>query len=158
MPVRASTLPKTYSSAIDWWVAVLLILAPVVSAIAGVYAVGVGQADAAILLFLTGAITAAFTAVVVFPCRYTLLGDSLTIRSGIFVYRLNWDEVLSAEKSSSWASGPALSLCRVALKTNRKTYLISPKNRDAFLEDVTALLRPSASDPSDSSGNTAASN
>jgi Bacterial PH domain len=142
MPSHELTFPKTYPTAIDLWVAVMLVLSPLVAALAGIYAWSIGQADSAIILFLTGAGAAALNWLLLLPCRYTLTEDSLTIRSGILIYRVNWDDVVSVEKSSSWRSGPALSLCRVAVATKRKTYLISPKNRDEFIGDVTRILNP----------------
>jgi hypothetical protein len=70
------------------------------------------------------------------PCRYTILDDSLSIRCGIVFYQIPLDEIESVEPSGSWLSAPALSLRRVKVRSKRRTILISPASREAFIEDL----------------------
>lgn len=138
---------KVYVSAVDLWIATVLVLGPIVSAASGIYLWTLGRADSAMLLFLVGAAAAAITAILVVPCRYTLTEDSLAIRCGILISRVNWDDVTSVAPSRSLASGPALSLRRVALVVHKtkpggspsnrtRTIVISPRDREEFIRDV----------------------
>lgn len=144
-----TSLPKVYASAIDWWIAVLLMLGPIVAAIAGVYAWTQGQADSAMILFLVGAATAAVSLALALPCRYTITEDDLAIRCGILLWHVDWENVVSAELTRTLLSGPALSLKRVAIVVRKnpsgsrerlKTIVISPQDREAFLADIQPLI------------------
>lgn len=135
MPEHSST-KLVYDSAVDWWVATLLMLAPLTSVVAGVFALMHNQFDAAMILFLCGAFTIVVTILVTLPCRYTLLDDTLNIRCGILCYSIPLDKIENVKQSSSWLSGPALSLRRVCVTAGGKHYLVSPKNRDGFIEEL----------------------
>lgn len=128
---------KRYESAVDLWLIVLLLLAPVVATGLAVYLVIDGRPGEASPLFLAAAVAIIVPAAFIVPCRYTLLNDTLSVRSGLICYQIPLSEIVSVEKSRSLRSGPALSLRRVAVHTQRRTILISPKDRDGFIQDVT---------------------
>ncbi|TWU51026.1 hypothetical protein Poly51_43200 [Rubripirellula tenax] len=128
--------PTVYESAVDWWVGLLLILAPLMSAAIGVYAWWNGQPGDAMTLFIAGAVSSLVTAAFTVPCRYTVLDDAVSIRCGLICYQVPLSEIVSVERTASLKSGPSLSLKRVAIKTAKRTIIISPKDRDAFIADV----------------------
>ncbi|WP_165440511.1 PH domain-containing protein [Rubripirellula amarantea] len=128
---------RVYDSAIDAWVAALLIISPLSSVIIGVYLFLQGQSDDASIMFAAGAFTTMVIVACTLPCRYTLLEDAISIRCGIILfYQVAYTDIESADLSSSWLSGPALSLKRIAIKTKRRTIIVSPKDREQFLSEL----------------------
>jgi membrane protein YdbS with pleckstrin-like domain len=134
--VKKTIRPTVYDSAIDLWVAALILLSPLASAVIGVYLLIQGQADGAMYLFLVGAGSLILTVAFTHPCRYTILEDSLSIRCGILFYQIPLSEIESVEPSGSWLSAPALSLRRVKIRSARRTILVSPRAREEFIEEL----------------------
>ena len=132
--------PEVYESAIDLWVAVLLFIAPTVATVVGIYLFLDGLPAEAAAMFVTAAVTLLITAGLTLPCRYTLLKDSLSIRCGLICYQIALREIREVAPSASLKSGPALSLRRVAVKTEKRQYLLSPKNRDQFIERLNEVI------------------
>ncbi|TWU57204.1 PH domain-containing protein [Rubripirellula reticaptiva] len=130
------TRPAVYESAIDWWVGLLLVMAPLISGVLGVYAWWMGQPGDAAVLFVAGAFVTAITAAFTVPCRYTILDDAVSIRCGLICYQVPLSDIVSVERTASLKSGPSLSLKRVAIKTSKKTIIVSPKDQDAFIADL----------------------
>ncbi|NND97909.1 MAG: PH domain-containing protein [Pirellulaceae bacterium] len=130
-----------YDSAVDAWILALLIFTPALAALIGIYFIVIGQPGESMWLFLCGAITVIVTTALTVPCRYTILDDSLSIRSGLLVFRVDLDQIDSIEPSSSWLSGPALSLRRVRIIASKRRYLISPKSRDEFIRDLRKAVK-----------------
>ena len=128
--------PTVYDSAVDWWIAALILLSPLTAVGIGVYLLIDGQADGAMYLFLMGAGVLVLTIALTYPCRYTILDDSLSIRCGIVFYQIPLNEIESVEPSGSWLSAPALSLQRVKVRSKNRTILISPEPREEFIEDL----------------------
>lgn len=92
----------------------------------------------ATILAITAVATALVTAVLVFPCRYTIEEDDLHVRCGIISYRVPLKTIERVEPSRTLASGPALSLKRVVVFTRFKNYVLSPRDRDEFLSDLSS--------------------
>ncbi|WP_246146479.1 PH domain-containing protein [Rubripirellula lacrimiformis] len=128
--------PVVYESAIDRWVVALLLLTPLASLGLGLYAIVIGQPGDAAILFSTGALASLVSVAFALPCRYTVLDDAVSIRCGLICYQVPLADIVSAEPTSTLRSGPALSLRRVAIKTHKRTIIVSPKDRDAFITDI----------------------
>ncbi len=92
-------------------------------------------------MFAVAAATLIITVALTLPCRYTILDDALSVRCGLVVYQIPFDSIRSVEKSASLRSGPALSLRRVVVETDKKSHILSPKSRDEFLEKLHKILR-----------------
>lgn len=145
--MNANRFPKFVDdSAIDWWVAAMLLLTPVVSSVIGVAMLMDGQPGDASILFLSGALAIIVTVLFTLPCRYTLLDDTLNVRCGVICYSIPYDTIEGVKRSGSWLSGPALSIRRIRVTARGKYYLISPKNREAFLEELKSRLPHSTGD------------
>ena len=138
--MKKTIRPTVYESGIDLWVAALILLSPIGAAVIGTYLLILGQADGAMYLYLIGAAVLLITMAFTYPCRYTILDDCLTIRCGILFYRIPLDEIESVEPSSSWLSAPALSVHRVKIKSKRRTILVSPREREVFMDDLRSAV------------------
>ncbi|TWT82560.1 hypothetical protein CA13_40230 [Planctomycetes bacterium CA13] len=133
--------PIRFDSAVDLWLAALLFLAPVIAAFAGIYLILDGNPGDASILFLIGAASLAITGLFTVPCRYTVLEDSVSIRCGLLCYQIPFDQIQSVEKSGSLYSAPALSIRRVAIRTEKRIYLVSPKDRNEFIETLRRIAK-----------------
>ena len=132
--------PKTYPSAVDKWLAAILIGAPLLPIAIGIILWVNVSAKIGIIEILTGVFAGALIALFAVPCVYTLDDEKLTIRGGIIRYKVPLAEIRHVEKSNSLWSAPALSLKRVKIITTRRTYLISPADRDTFIADLRARI------------------
>ena len=135
---RQPDRPTVYPSAVDLWLVVLLLLAPVVAGGIGLYLWLDGNDQDAMILLITAILALVTTLMFVYPCRYTIEEDDLHIRCGIISYRVPLKTIERVEKSRSLVSGPALSLKRVIAVTKLKNYIMSPLDRDGFIADITA--------------------
>ncbi|OUT62362.1 MAG: hypothetical protein CBB71_02100 [Rhodopirellula sp. TMED11] len=134
------TLHKIYPSKVDGWIAVLVMLGPLVTLGLAGYAMLHNEGQASMILLAVGAVTLLITALVTMPCRYTIAKDNLAIRCGVVFYRVPLKHIQSAEISGSWLSGPALSLKRVRVSTGTRSYLVSPLYREQFIQDLKAAI------------------
>lgn len=114
----------------------MLLATPVLAATIGVYLVLEGENDGAVVLFLMAGATLFLTLSLTFPCRYTVTQDSLIVRCGLIGYRVPLNEIECVEPVFTFQSGPALSMRRVAVQTNTRKLILSPRDRDAFVEDL----------------------
>lgn len=131
-----SPLPQVYRSAVDWWVAILLVFPVLMAAAIGVVLMLTGRPGDASTMFLASLATLLVTAVFVVPCRYTFLKDALSIRCGLICYQIPYEAIQDVKRSSTLRSGPALSLNRVAIQTDRREYVVSPVQRERFIEQL----------------------
>ncbi|MGI9471558.1 MAG: PH domain-containing protein [Rubripirellula sp.] len=141
--------PTVYPSAVDSWIGAMLLLTPICAAAIGIYLLVEGRASDAMILFFTGAVAAVVTIAFTLPCRYTLLDDTLSVRCGLLCYQIPLDTIESVEPSRTMISGPALSMKRVVVKTNRRSYVLSPKDRDQFVSDLSRVMNQPDNEPSD---------
>ena len=132
--------PTVYPSAVDSWIGAMLLLTPLCAAAIGIYLMVQGRAGDAMILFLTGAFAAIVTMAFTLPCRYTVLNDALSIRCGVLCYQIPLATIESVEPSRTIVSGPALSMKRVLIKTAKRDYILSPIDRDQFIEDIRSTL------------------
>lgn len=126
-----------YESAIDLWIAAMLLITPLAATAIGISLVWIDRSGDASVMFLTAALTLLLTGAFTVPCRYTLLADTLSVRCGLICYQIPYADIRRIERSASWLSGPALSLRRVLVATDRKRHYLSPKDRDRFIAELT---------------------
>ena len=132
--------PTVYPSAVDLWVPVLTLMSPAAAVFFGVVLIRQGRAADAMTLFLIAAGLLFLTGMFTFPCRYTVLDDALSIRCGVLFYQIPFADIQRIERSASLRSGPALSVRRVVVETKKRSYLISPQDRDRFIADLQAAI------------------
>jgi membrane protein YdbS with pleckstrin-like domain len=143
------TMIKTYKSAVDLWLAALLIGAPLVVMSTGVsVAFGLhilqwhGQLGwyTGVSLIGAGIAMAMLIGMFTLPCRYTLRETDLRIQCGIRETIVPYRNIRRLELSCSFWSAPALSLDRVKIVLDEGFHLISPKNRQEFIADLQSRL------------------
>ena len=133
--------PTVYPSAIDLWVLILLLMTPAVAVFVGVLLIRQGRSSDAVTMFLMGGGFLLVTGMFTVPCRYTILDDSLSVRCGVLFYQIPFADIRSVERSASLRSGPALSVKRVLVETEKRKYLLSPNDRDGFIADLQSAIR-----------------
>ena len=132
---------QVYPSATDQWLMALLYAGPVCLGGLGLYCI-FDQRDAeAMTLLMMSVGLIGLNLILTRPCRYTLTEDTLNVRCGLFSKTIALKDVVSAELSSSWLSGPALSLRRVRIRTSKKSVLVSPVDREQFIADLLAAAQ-----------------
>ena len=141
--------PPVYRSAVDLWIAVLLLSPPVLAAAVAMFLWDEGNDRGAIILMLTAAATLILTLILTVPCRYTLEAEDLAVRCGLLSYRIPLKTIERVEPSRTIASGPALSMRRVVVYTRIKNYVLSPSDRDRFISEVQAAAALRRSDQGD---------
>ncbi len=122
---------KRYRSAVDWWVAAILIACPLYCIGFGLYFLSFSE-QAGIYTILGGLVAAVIIALFL-PCDYTLEEDHLLVRSGILRKRILYSEINAIEPTSCPFSAPAYSLKRIRIESNSGVVLISPIKRDEFI-------------------------
>ena len=128
-----------YPSKVDWWLVPLLSLAPVASIVACISLVLEGQLAAlpwAVggVLFVLGVYLG-----LVIPMKYGLDDTTLVVRFGICRQRIALADILEVRPTHNPLSSPALSLDRLRIQFGPglfKVVLISPADRDRFLDDL----------------------
>lgn len=138
---KSSPRKSVYVSAVDWWIVILLMLGPVICVGMTGVLLQQGRPADALYCLLAGAGTLLVTGLFTVPCRYTILQDSLTIRCGILFMRVPLGQIKAVEPSGSWLSGPALSIRRVKISTASRFYLVSPAERERFIEELTEAVK-----------------
>jgi hypothetical protein len=140
---------KTYKSAIDLWLAIILIGMPAAIIFTGVsigfglhllqWHANIGKA-VGFVLFGSGVALAVLIAMFTVPCCYTLREHELNIQCGILQASVPYNNIRRLELSCSLWSAPALSLNRVKIVLDDGFHLISPKDRVAFIKDLQLRL------------------
>ena len=142
---------EVYDSAVDAWIVIMLLLGPLAPAAVGVVLLLSGKPGDASILFLASSATLVLTMALTMPCRYTLLKDAVSVRCGLVFFQIPFDRIRQVEPSATWRSGAALSMKRVLIHTDRSKYVVSPKQREQFIERLRAAagLSPNAAEISE---------
>jgi membrane protein YdbS with pleckstrin-like domain len=139
MSTAVATEPSWYRSKIDWWVAVLLCLGPVISVAVSVALLFGGKSSewpwalAGILIILV------IYFGLVFPMRYGLDDTHLIVRFGLCRQRVPLADISEVSPTRNPLSSPALSLDRLHVQFGRgftQAVMISPVDRDRFLDEL----------------------
>ena len=132
-------MKKEYRSAIDLWLVAVLAGVPLAIMAFGAFSLTKSVASG-IGVMILGGLIGALIAVFSIPCVYTLTDERLKIKCGLLEEDVPLATIRKAEKSSSTRSAPALSLRRVKITLEDGYRLISPKDRDGFITDLTARI------------------
>jgi len=117
-----------YRTKVDFWIAAMLLF--------GLTAMVLATAttgDWKVMLLGLGVWALVFP--IAWPCDYRFVDNVLIVRSGLIKYRIPLAEVEKVEPSRNPLSAPAYSLDRLLIRYGKRSMLISPKERGAFLED-----------------------
>ena len=138
-------MATTYKSEIDTWMLVVVVASMAVCAVA---AAAVLLSDAYMPWWTYGLLIGAGIALPLWlfmSTIYTLDTNLLIVRSGFLSWRIPIREISSITPTHSVWSSPALSLDRLRIDHGKnRTLMISPRNREKFLQDVEMLRRGAA--------------
>lgn len=118
----------SYRSRIDWWLVIVLAATLVSCFLSLAPTLGVALALLLVLLLVL------VLMLLLWPCEYRLEPERLSIRSGLLNWRVRYADITGAELSYDPTAAPALSLRRVKIRTTGRTFLVSPLDRQAFID------------------------
>ena len=124
-----------FPSKVDWWLAALLVAAPVIAFASFVALLLSGEGWWGGLLSLV--LILVIYLVLVLPMRYGLDEQTLIIRHGLVKQRLPLARIESVRPTRNPLSSPALSLDRLNVRYGAgffRSVMISPADRDRFLD------------------------
>jgi membrane protein YdbS with pleckstrin-like domain len=128
---------RWYPSKVDWWLAILIALAPIASIVA---LIGTLMAGTGVLIAAGGVVLlAAVYLGLVIPMRYGIDDEHLVVRHGIVRQRIRLSEITEVSPTRSPLSSPALSLDRLAIRFGEgffKSAMISPAAKAEFLAEL----------------------
>jgi hypothetical protein len=131
-------MADVFASKIDTWLIVVLaasvLLTAVVVPMALVHAGG-GERVVLLIGLLVGV---GLPLWVMLATDYTVRGDSLVIRSGPFRWVVPLRDVTHIVPTRSPWSSPALSLDRLRIEYGRRSIMVSPRDKQAFVDAVAA--------------------
>ena len=130
---------SVYYSKIDWWIVALIAGSVLFTFILGISLYSESKIGSYIC-FGSGIFTAGLFLLLSIPLKYTLVEDRLIIRSGILKQEALYSQITAVKKSRNPLSAPALSLERVEITMNKGFKLVSPKNREQFIEELLSKL------------------
>jgi len=134
--VQNEVKQRVYQSSVDAWLIITLYSPTVLLASLGVYLTTIARADEALTCFFMALAVTLLNLAVTRPCRYTLTADSLNLRCGLLSRRIALVRIRSAELSSSWRNGYALSLSRVSIELDNGQCIVSPLERERFITEL----------------------
>ena len=125
----------------DWWIIGLVSLGVILPACAGLYQLLVNTQPARGWRYLsTSALAGAILLFATYPLYYEVTLSAIKVRSGFMRWEIPLDEIELVEPSRNLLSSPAWSLDRLRIvyqeESRRKSLLISPAERDAFLQKI----------------------
>lgn len=132
-------MKKTYPSAVDLWLAVLLVGTPVALTVWGAFML-VNEPVGGWVVIGSAVFTLGLIRLLGWPCEYTLTDKALIIRAGIIRDEIPLANITGAELSHSILSAPALSLRRVKISLKEGSRLISPPDRESFIQELQSRL------------------
>lgn len=137
----------TYRSRVDFWLILTLL-----ACYGYVLVLLFSQSDSLDTAFLMICISVTAASLIFiyrsfWPCKYMLKEDYLHITCGTVIdKKVKYSDIKSVAKSYSFLSAPALSLSRLRIDHDGGVVLISPVNREEFMEALkNRILRFSVS-------------
>jgi hypothetical protein len=128
-----------YPSKVDLWIIILITADLTLLFGLGIYNFGNGASGA--ILLACGVFSALLMVIFLVPLHYTITPESLEIRHGIIKEIVKLEEIIEVKPTSDPTSAPALSLQRVEIVLKDKSKLISPKNRDQFIQEIQTKIK-----------------
>ena len=130
---------ETFPTRVDAWI-VLAAAGGFAAALAGGFAaLETNPAEAPFALGFLGFLVL-LTFLVGFPCRYTLTADHLLIQFGVVRQRIPYADITDVAPSHSLWAAPAMSLRRVEISYRGRFQLVSPRERERFIDELRARV------------------
>jgi membrane protein YdbS with pleckstrin-like domain len=123
----------SFRSKVDAWLIAVIAAAVVFAAVQG-FLLWEASPEGSVISWSVAALAGAIFIAVAVPCRYTLERDHLHIRSGFIQQRIAYKDITGVEPSRNPLSAPALSLQRVKVSYGGRFQLVSPLERERFIQ------------------------
>jgi hypothetical protein len=123
-----------FTSKVDWWLAPILLLVPLISA--GVLVVALVEGEGVWISLVTILLIGAIYGGLVWPMRYGISSSTLIVRHGLVRHTIPLEAIREVKPTRNPLSSPALSLDRLAIRYGEgffRSIMISPADRDQFL-------------------------
>jgi hypothetical protein len=130
---------QTFPTRVDAWI-VLAAAGGFAAALLGGFTALESNPDEALFAFGFAAFLVALTFLVGIPCRYTLADDHLLIQFGIVRQRIPYADITDVAPSRALWAAPAMSLRRVKVSHGRRFQLVSPRERERFVDELRARV------------------
>lgn len=132
-------MKKTYSSAVDIWLAVILLGTPIALVVWGAFLL-TSEPTGGWVLIASAVFTLGLIRILGWPCEYTLTEKSLIIRAGFLRDEIPLADITGMKLSHSILSAPALSIRRIKITLKKGSRLISPPDREKFMRDLESRM------------------
>ena len=141
---------KIYRSVIPPHLAVSIIGLPLFIIALSIYFSVTVSVRVGLVLFLFAMLDGVLIALFFFPHIYTLDDEKLIIRNGVIIQTVPLSKIWHVEKCSSRRFRRFALFTSfdnwVRIITNNREYLVTPKDRDAFITDVENRMRGTCAD------------
>jgi hypothetical protein len=129
----------SFRTKVDPWVVVVLVGAFLLTLMGAVNQLGESvSATQAMAAFAPLLAYCAIIGLCGVPTRYELGPRALVVRSGLFRYRVSYEDIRSISPTRSPLAAPAWSLDRLRIEKANGYLLISPKDKATFVEALRA--------------------
>lgn len=125
----------SYPSKVDAWLVAVVAAAVGFTLLQGVWLRSISPSGSAVA-FGVAAFVVLLLRLVAVPCRYTLEPDHLLIQAGITYRRIAYRDITAIAPSNNPLSSPALSLQRVKVAYKGGFLLVSPRERERFIQEL----------------------
>jgi hypothetical protein len=126
----------TFRSKVDWWLAAVLL----VSAVASLVAVAmVAMLESSLVALAMAPILLVSVVLPVWILRateYRIGPSDLHVRCGPFAWRVPLRDIRSVTPTRNPLSSPALSLDRLRIDYGRRSIMLSPRDKEAFVREL----------------------
>jgi hypothetical protein len=129
-----------FRSKVDWWLGLVLLVAPAISLVGWVAAADSERWAASMGLLVLAAVYLGL----LFPMKYGLTDTHLVVRHGLVRQKIELAKITSVEPTRSPLSSPALSLDRLRITFGAgffKKVMISPAAKQEFLVELALRAR-----------------
>lgn len=135
-------MPTIYRSKVDIWLFVVLAFAALAALYSGAQTMAAGTTGSILVAVLVAVVGVGLPLWLLFSTRYTLEATYLLAQSGPFKWVVPLADIKSITPSNNPLSSPALSLDRLRIDYGKgRMLLISPRDKEQFLQDVEAARR-----------------
>lgn len=98
-----------------------------------------GDLNKKIIGILFGVVLGIAIGLFTIPCKYTITEKEIKIKCGLYKDRIQIKKIRKVFPTKNPLSAPALSLKRIKIETDYSSYLISPKDREGFIEELNKI-------------------
>lgn len=130
---------ETFPTRVDAWL-ILAAAGGIVAALASGFAATKTNPDEAWFAFGFAGFLVLLTFLVGVPCRYTLADDHLLIQFGVVRQRIPYADITDVAPSRALWAAPAMSLRRVKVSFRGRFQLVSPRERERFIDELRARV------------------